>query len=84
MLADGTCCFQSFPYCGQCRRSVAMARQGLGLEGQAIRQQAGASEPGPVRYAPANAGDCFVVGTFPAKATPRNMPGSSLDILVFA
>jgi len=63
MLAGGVRYFQSLPQCGQCRRAIAMSGQALGQERQTKRQIESPSEPGPFRYALANAGDCFVDGT---------------------
>src|SRR5215471_19294897 len=63
MLAGGVRYFQSLPQCGQCRRPIAAARQTLGKGRQTKRQIDSPSEPGPFRYALANAGDCFVHGT---------------------
>src|SRR6516165_6277202 len=63
MLAGGVGYFQSLPQCGQCRRPIAAARQTLGQGRQTKRQIDSPSEPGPFRYALANAGDCFVDGT---------------------
>src|SRR6202035_621805 len=40
----------------------AVPGQTLGQERQTIRQKDSAPEPGPSRYAVANAGDCFVDG----------------------
>ena len=79
MLAGGTCYSQSVPQCGQCRRPIAVPRQTLGQEREPIRQKDSTSEPGPVRYALADAGDCFVDGTLSNSATPRSMPGSKVN-----
>jgi hypothetical protein len=62
MLAGGVRCFQSLPQGGQCRRPIAVPGQTLGQERQTIRQKESAPEPGPVRYALADAGGGFVDG----------------------
>src|SRR6516164_186192 len=62
-LAGGVRYFQSLPQCGQCRHPIAAARQTLGQGRQTKRQIESPSEPGPFRYALANAGNSFVDGT---------------------
>ena len=78
-LARDLCQCQTLAQCGQCRRLITRGGPTPGPGTPNHMAMESASEPGPFRYALANAGDSFVDDPCSARAAPCNMPGSKIS-----